>query len=107
MKAKAILSALLLSLLALPVWALDLAAAKSQGLVGETPSGYLAAVKGGGEAKQLVDGINAQRRAKYQDIARQNKIELSAVEQLAGKKAIEKTPPGEFVQLPSGKWIKK
>lgn len=87
--------------------ALDLQSAKSQGLVGETPSGYLAPVQGGNaEAAQLVQSINAQRKAHYQNIASRNKTSLQSVEQLAGKKAIEKSPAGDLVQI-NGQWIKK
>jgi uncharacterized protein YdbL (DUF1318 family) len=32
---------------------------------------------------------------------------VDAVEALAGKKAIERTPPGQYVRLPSGQWVKK
>ncbi len=87
-------------------WALDLQAAKQGGLVGETPSGYLAVVQATPEATQLVQSINAQRRQEYAEIAKRNGIELKAVEQLAGKKAIDKTPAGQFVQV-NGAWVKK
>ncbi|WP_319547487.1 YdbL family protein [Desulfogranum marinum] len=87
--------------------ALDLQSAKSQGLVGETPSGYLAPVEGGNaEAVKLVQSINAQRKAHYQGIANRNKTSLQSVELLAGKKAIEKSPAGHFVQI-NGQWKKK
>ena len=87
--------------------ALDLQSAKSQGLIGETPSGYLAPVQGGNaEVAKLVQSINAQRKAHYQKIANRNKTSLQSVEQLAGKKAIEKSPAGNFVQI-NGQWKKK
>lgn len=87
-------------------WALDLQTAKQQGLVGETPSGYLAAVQATPEAAGLVQSINAQRRQEYAEIAKRNGIALQAVEQLAGKKAIDKTPAGQFVQV-NGAWVRK
>ena len=74
--------------------------------MGETPSGYLAVVQATPEATQLVQSINAQRRQEYAEIAKRNGIELKAVEQLAGKKAIDKTPAGQFVQV-NGAWVKK
>ncbi len=88
-------------------WALDLQEAKAQGLVGETPGGYLAIVKGSGEVKALVDSVNKERRARYLEIARRNGTQLSAVEKLAGKKAIEKTEAGHYIQLPTGEWVRK
>jgi len=89
-------------------WALGLQEAKSQGLVGEQSNGYLGVVKGGGaDVKALIDDINAKRKQTYQDIARRNNTSLDAVEALAGKTAIEKTPSGQYIRLPSGEWIKK
>ena len=88
-------------------FALDLGTAKRQGLVGETPSGYLAAVKPPSpEVKQLIKRINSQRRQKYQAIAKKNGISLKEVEALAGKKAIEKTPRGQYVKVGGG-WRRK
>lgn len=96
----------LLALLALPAWALDLDEAKSSGLVGETNSGYLGAVKPSAEVNALVADINAQRRAHYRKIAVDNDITLQAVEARAGLKAIQKTPAGGFVNTGAG-WQKK
>ena len=91
-----------------PVFALSLDEAKSQGLVGETPSGYLGAVKNQTpEVSALISSINDQRRAKYQQIAGKNGTSVAAVEALAGKKAIAETQSGHFVQQPSGAWAKK
>lgn len=90
-----------------PAFSIDLQTAKQQGLVGETPSGYLEAVKSpSAETKSLIDSINAKRKQKYQDIAARNKTSLQAVEQLAGKKAIEKSTPGSYVKL-GGSWQQK
>ena len=88
------------------VFGLDLQAAKNKGLVGETQSGYIAAVKNSSEVNKLVKNINSQRKKQYEKIAQKNKTTLQAVEQLAGKKAIEKTPKGQFVKV-GGKWQKK
>ena len=101
-----VLAAGLVLLFAGGAHAMDLQSAKKNGLVGETSEGYLAAVKADPQAKSLADAVNAKRKAEYQDIARRNNIALKDVEQLAGKKAIEKTPPGQFVRM-GGKWVKK
>lgn len=88
-------------------FAIDLQTAKAQGLVGETPSGYLATVTSSDPgAAKLVKSINQKRKKQYQDIAKRNKTSLQAVEQLAGKKAIQKTPPGQYIQV-NGAWKKK
>ncbi len=89
-----------------PAMALDLQTAKAQGLVGETTTGYLAPVKATPEAQKLANNINAKRKQHYQQIAKRNKTPLNAVEQLAGKKAIEKTPSGQFINI-NGSWQKK
>ncbi|MEH6571410.1 MAG: DUF1318 domain-containing protein, partial [Halioglobus sp.] len=53
-----------------PAFALDLGDAKSQGLVGETSSGYISAVIPSQEVKALVERINSQRKAHYEKIAK-------------------------------------
>ena len=93
----------------LPGWGLTLEEAKAQGLVGEQPNGYLGIVPPGAsaEARALVNDVNQKRRQTYEDIAHRNTTSLQAVEMLAGKTAIENTKPGNFIQLPSGQWVKK
>lgn len=96
-----------LLLLIPPAFAIDLQSAKAQGLVGETPGGYLDAVSSPSpEVRALIESINVQRKAKYQEIATRNKTSLQAVEQLAGKKAIEKSEAGSYIKL-GGSWQKK
>ena len=87
-------------------WALDLHTAKAQGLVGETTSGYLAPVNQAPEVLQLVEEINTKRRLEYQEIAQRNNTPLAAVEERAGKLAIEKTLPGQLINI-NGTWQKK
>ena len=102
-----ILSVLALSLfMVLPTFAMELAEAKSAGLVGETTSGYIAAVKHSEEVGLLVESINYRRRMHYQKIAEKNGISLQAVEFRAGQKVIEKTPAGEYIDFGDG-WQKK
>ena len=96
-----------LLLMTQPAYSVDLQTAKSQGLVGETPSGYLGAVKSpSAETKALIESINLKRKQKYQEIATRNNTSLQAIEQLAGKKAIEKSKPGSYIKR-SGSWQKK
>lgn len=108
------ISALLLALcLSLPAMAMSLddaksklETAKSQGLVGETPTGYLDVVRSQGDARDIVQAINAARRAEYTRIAEKHGIAVTKVESVAGKKAIEKTPSGQFIKV-DGQWQKK
>ncbi len=90
-----------------PLFAISLEDAKSQGLVGEKANGYLGlVVPGNAEAQALVKDINQKRRQAYEEIARREGTNVSAVETLAGEKAIQKTKPGNFVEGPGG-WVKK
>ncbi len=98
---------ILLTGFSLSAFALDLDTAKSQGLVGERPDGYLGVVHGGSaEAAALVKDINAKRRAVYVDIAGKRGTSIGAVEVTAGQKAIEKTEPGNFI-LDGDHWVRK
>jgi uncharacterized protein YdbL (DUF1318 family) len=104
---------LLLLSLSLPAAALNLnqamsalGDAKASGQLGEMPNGYLGVVKGGDEASEVARLINQARRTEYQKLATENGITLSDVEAIAGQKAIEKTPPGYYIQL-QGQWRKK
>jgi len=107
MKAKIFFIVLLLLSAPAISFADELSDAKSKGLVGETATGYLAPVSPPSpQIQQLISRINAERKAKYEAIAHQNGTPVAAVEGLAGKKAIEMTPSGQFVQE-SGGWKKK
>ena len=89
-------------------WSADLHQAKAAGQIGEQPNGYLGIVGNAPpDVRALVDNINRQRRAAYQNIAQKRGTSLPAVEALAGKQAIEKTPPGQYIRTPSGQWIRK
>lgn len=79
---------------------------KQQGLVGETPTGYLDVVRADGEAREVVEAINSARRDEYTRIAEKHDIPVTQVETVAGKKAIEKTPSGQFVLI-EGQWVEK
>lgn len=79
---------------------------KSQGLVGEKSNGYLGVVTDQNEASQLVELINDARKAQYQKMADANKITIQDIETLAGKKALEKTQPGHYIEI-NDRWIKK
>ncbi len=93
----------------MPVVAMDLQHAKGMGVVGETQSGYLGVVNSSvsGDVKAMVVDINKKRKNKYQEIAKRNGTSVSAVEKLAGKKAIARTPSGQYVMSSSGEWVKK
>ncbi|MDX1318581.1 MAG: YdbL family protein [Oceanospirillum sp.] len=92
--------------LASPAYALDLDVAKDNGWVGERYTGYLGIVKPEAGVKALVDDVNQKRTQVYKDLAAKNGITLQEVEKIAGKKVIEKTKPGNLIDLGNG-WLKK
>ena len=95
-------------ILAGPASADGLDDAKRNGLVGETPRGYIAPVKApSADITRLVNDINQRRRAAYEDIAKKNGIPIQQVEALTGKRIIERSPAGTFYQDGSGNWVQK
>ncbi|SMF28993.1 hypothetical protein SAMN02745866_01868 [Alteromonadaceae bacterium Bs31] len=104
-----IITLLATAFIVLPAHAISLQDAKSQGLVGEMATGYLGSPKGqaSSEAAALIKDINSKRKAKYMEIAKSQGISLEAVENLAGKKAFEKTAAGHYINVPGVGWKKK
>jgi uncharacterized protein YdbL (DUF1318 family) len=101
-------------LVALGLWAAPAAAAsldqaKAAGQVGERIDGYVGVVDAGapGDVKALVEKINAERKAKYAEIAQKQGAPVAAVAQIAGKKLIERAPKGEYVMGADGQWQRK
>ena len=88
--------------------AIELDQAKSAGSVGEMPTGYLGIVGNStAEIQELVTRINSERHKRYEQIALENGTPISTVEALAGKKAIEKIPSGQFYKEVNGNWKRK
>ena len=82
-----------------PAAAETLDGARAKGLVGERPDGYVGIVSGsaGADIQTLVQNINEQRRAKYEQIGA-----------ITAEKIIqEKLQPGWYFMDSGGKWIKK
>lgn len=105
---KSIFLALLCSvLISANVFALSLDEAKSQGLIGEQPGGYVGLVKDNADARTLMTEVNEKRREAYERIAEKNGISIKKVVALAGQKLIEKVPPGQFYQNDAGVWTQK
>ncbi len=103
------LCSILLFLTPLVVFGISLDEAKKHGLLGERPDGYLGLASPSASSKtiNLMKDINRKRREVYKGIAEKNGTALSAVEALAGKKAINKTPSGQFIMQPNGAWTTK
>lgn len=93
--------------LALSAHALTLQEAKNTGVIGELPSGYLGMIKESPEVYELMVSVNIKRLEHFESIAKQNKLPVEQVAALAGKKFIEKTVAGYFIQNSAGQWVKK
>jgi uncharacterized protein YdbL (DUF1318 family) len=106
MNSKTWLIALLLSL-SFSALAIDLGEAKTQGWVGEQTNGLLGVVSHQAEVQQLVNEINQKRLEKYRQIAQENGLDAEQVAILAGKKAIERSESGAYIQSLSGEWLIK
>lgn len=101
-------ASLLLLLALLPAaQALTLDQGRQQGRVGETFSGYLAAVTADKETEALVARINAGRKKQYQQVADQNHLTCDEVARIAGEKLVQRAATGEYVRGINGQWLRK
>lgn len=88
-----------------PAAAISLEAARAQGVVGETLSGYLAPVQSpSAEVQDLIQSVNAKRRQHYQGIASRNGIPIEEVGRLTAEKIINGLPNGAYYQGNGGAW---
>ncbi|MBV0932956.1 YdbL family protein [Marinobacterium weihaiense] len=104
------LAATLLALIiSLPAYAISLDDAKARGLVGERSTGYLGIVAptAGADVKQLVQQINAKRRALYQKKAGKAGVALDVMELRTGQRLQQMTPSGQYIQDANGRWVRK
>ena len=103
-----IVAALLLVLAFQAAWAIDLHAAKEQGLVGEANTGYLAAVgTPSAEVKALIEEVNAKRKAEFERTAKKTGATLEQVRVRFYELAVQRTAPGHYYQDASGNWKRK
>lgn len=107
MKKLGVMVVLSISLISQSVFALTLEQARSEGLVGETLSGYLAPLKQDKQTLALVKQINDARSESYQQLADSNNIPVDEVAKMAGQKLVARAQPGEYVKGINGKWLKK
>jgi uncharacterized protein YdbL (DUF1318 family) len=98
-----------LALATAPAGANPLAEAKAQGLVGERIDGYLGVVDANAPAslRAQVEDINARRRERYAEIARNRGVPIEAVAQIAGERLIAEAARGELVMGADGGWRRK
>ena len=88
-------------------FALDLAQARAQGLVGEKLDGYVGAVAATPEASSVAADVNVRRREEYEKISKANGQPVSVVGKVAAERIITGLPSGSLFQAPDGSWKKK
>ena len=87
--------------------ALTLDQARSQGLVGELPNGYVAARGNAPGLSALVDNVNRQRRQRYRQIAADTNVPMAAVEQQAGQALINRLRSGQWYMNTRNQWVQR
>ena len=107
-----IILALLIGMLTVAVSAASespLTQPKADGLIGEQADGYIGLVRNDvpADIRQLVNEVNAKRKAGYQQIAAKQGVPLSEVEKVGGNTAYEKTLSGNYIRDANGVWRKK
>jgi len=106
---KKIFAAIGLSLLLQNAWAIDIGDAKDQGLVGESITGYLAAVQSpaGAEVRALIADVNAKRKDHFEETAQKTGVTTEQVAFRFYELAVQRTSPGHYYQDVNGNWQKK
>lgn len=100
---------LTLGLLASAAQADALTDARAAGYIGERPDGYVALVDNNAPAsvRQLVDEINAQRRAAFQNVASSTGAPLDQIGIRAAQRIYSEVPSGTYLLSQSGSWYQK
>lgn len=91
------------------VFALDLKTAKANGIVGETQSGYLAAVKANPskETLTLLNQINNKRKLAYKKSATKAGVAINVIETRIGQRLYERAMAGAYLKDNQGNWYRK
>jgi uncharacterized protein YdbL (DUF1318 family) len=107
--AKMTLQVSIILLLATGAFAATLDEAKSAGQIGEKQDGYIGLVLNNvpADVVALVQSVNAQRRARYEQIAAENGINVQDVGKLAFSRAFEATRSGHYIESSPGQWTRK
>lgn len=88
-------------------FAMDLAQARAQGIVGEKLDGYVGAVGSSATGQTMADDVNTKRRAEYEKISKQNSQPVAVVAKVAAETIINGLPSGSMYQAPDGSWKRK
>ena len=90
-------------------WAVDIRSAKTEGLVGEANTGFLAAVQtpASAEVRALIADVNEKRKAQFMSTADKTGTTVAQVAHRFYELAVQKTVPGNYYQDAGGRWKKK
>jgi hypothetical protein len=94
-------------LIAAPAFALDLHQARSQGLVGELPTGYVEALSTQPGVVGVVSDVNSKRKAEYERIAVAKGQSVDVVAKVAAQEIITGLEPGSSYKGSDGSWKKR
>jgi uncharacterized protein YdbL (DUF1318 family) len=85
------------------------AAAKTQGLVGEQADGFLGLVAGSAppSVKAAMDDINAGRAKAYADIAAKTGVTAQAAGEATARQLFARLPSGQYYKPLGGAWARK
>ncbi len=82
--------------------------AKTAGIIGETATGYLAAVNSAPtNIINAMNEINIGRKSAYTSIARKNNEPVEVAAAVIGEKLIARAPAGQKIMGSNGVWITK
>ncbi len=106
---KIIVITLFVGLLSQNVFSMAVSDAKAKGLAGEQSNGYvgIATPAPSQDLITLVAEVNKKRRQIYTQLANNQGVSLTNIEQIAGERNIKKTPTGQFIKEASGSWRRK
>ena len=87
-------TAAIIALTAISANALDLQEARTKGILHENPNGYVSVIKSSGDASALAAQVNAQRKAEYERISKQNGQPVDVVAKIAAEEIAKKVSSG-------------
>jgi len=80
---------------------------KNRGIVGETNTGYLGFVTANREKQDVVAAENADRKAIYTQIAKQQNVSVELVQKRRAEALFSSGTNGHYYQNPAGEWVRK
>ena len=97
---KKVLTVILLAFFTYTAWAIELSAAKAQGLVGGARTGYIAMVKQPtiGEMSACIKEVNSTGKAQFQNTAQKTGAEIKQVSNRFYEIAVQRTATGHHYQ---------